>query len=78
MEKNLYFFIYYSRTQRETESDINFIVSKKSECPECIYNKEIYDGKENKKYYNYKKIYKIAKSTKKGKDANKYHFEFQI
>lgn len=21
---------------------------------------------------------KIAKSTKKGKDANKYHFEFQI
>ena len=79
MDKNLYFFIYYSRTQRELESDISFIVpEKKSEFPECIYNKENYDGKGSKKYYNYKKIYKIAKSTKKGKDANKYHFEFQI
>ena len=79
MDKSLYFFIYYPRTQKEIESDINFIVpEKKSECPECIYSKETYDGKDNKKYYNYKKIYKITKSTKKGKDANKYHFEFQI
>ena len=79
MEKYLYFFIYYPRTQRETETDINFILPvNKSECPECIYSKEKYDGKENKKYYNYKKIYKVIKSTKKGNDANKYHFEFQI
>ena len=79
MEKNLYFFIYYPRTQRETETDINFILPvNKTECPECIYSKEKYDGKENKKYYNYKKIYKIIKSTKKGNDENKYHFEFQI
>lgn len=26
MDKSLYFYIYYPRTQRETESDINFIV----------------------------------------------------
>ena len=52
MDKNLYFYIYYPRTQKEIESDINFIVpEKKSECPECIYYKEIYDGKDNKKYW---------------------------
>ena len=81
MDKYLYFFIYYPRIQKEISSEIEFVVpDKKSECPECIYYKETYDddNKEKIKYYNYKKVYKVPKSEKKGKDSNKYYFEFEI
>ena len=81
MDKYLYFFIYYPRAQKEISSDIEFVVpDKKTEWPECIYYKESYDGndKDQKKFYNYKKIYKIAKSSKTEEDSIKYHFEFEI
>ena len=81
MDNNLYFFIYYPRTQKEISSDIEFVIpDKKSEWPECIYCKDSYDGdgNDNKKFYNYKKIYRIPKSNKKGEESNKYYFEFEI
>ena len=79
MDKFLYFFIYYPRTQREIASDIEFVVpEKKSESPECIYSKETYDENDSNTYFYYKKIYKITKSKTKGKNANKYCFEFEI
>ena len=77
----MYFFIYYPRSQKETSSEIEFVVpDNKSEWPECIYYKEFYDGdnKDHIKFYNYKKIYKIPKSDKIGNDPIKYHFEFEI
>ena len=78
MDQNLYFFVYYPRYQKVQEKDINFIVpSKKENRPECIYDEEIIDGIGNRKYYKYKKIYKVSSSIKKG-NTKKYHFEFLI
>ena len=72
MSKTFYFFVYYPRTQKETESDIDFVVPKEVEQrPECIFSDEKYsDGIH---YYN--KIYKVTKTETKGKKANYYEFE---
>lgn len=68
MDKSLYFYIYYPRTQRETESDINFIVPEnKSECPECIYNKEIYEEKDNKNITIIRRYTRLLNQTKQEK-----------
>ena len=72
MSKLFYFFVYYPRTQKETENDIDFVVPKEVEQrPECIYSVETYS---NGIHY-YKKIYKVNKAETKGKKANYYEFE---
>ena len=54
MSKQFYFFVYYPRTQKETENDIDFVVPKEVEQrPECIYSVETYS---NGIHY-YKKIH---------------------
>ena len=72
MSKTFYFFVYYPRTQKETESDIDFVVPKEVEQrPECIFSDEKYsDG-----IHYYHKIYKVTKTETKGKKANYYEFE---
>ena len=75
MKNCLYFFIYYPRDKQEIASNIEFIVpEKESDWPELVFSDEKFD----KNFYNYKKIYKINKSKKKGKKENKYHFEFEL
>ena len=72
MSKTFYFFVYYPRTQKETEDDIDFVVPKEVEQrPECIFSDEKYS---NGIHY-YQKIYKVTKTEKKGKKANYYEFE---
>ena len=73
--KPLYFFITYTRKQKENDKDIDFIVPEKKELkPECIYIEELY---ENQLYY-YNKIFKVSKSAGKGKKGNTFYFEFLI
>ena len=75
MEEYVYFFIYYPRTEKENDNDIDFIISENnSEKPECIDSDEIYEDK----IYYYKKVYKVKKSAGKGKKGNNYYFEFEI
>ena len=76
MEDNsIYFFITYSRKERENSKDIYFIVPEKSELkPECIFTDEL---NENQRYY-YNKIYKVSKSVGKGKKGNSFDLKFEI
>lgn len=74
-EQYLYFFIYYPRTQSENSSEIILkLPDKKKEKPQWIYSKPTFEL-DDKKFINYKKIFKISKSKAKG---DKYHFEFEI
>ena len=62
MSKTFYFFVYYPRTQKETEDDIDFVVPKEVEQrPECIFS----DAKYSNGIYYYQKIYKVTKTEKK-------------
>ena len=73
--ESIYFFILYHTRKKENSNDVNFITSENNnQIPECIYNEDLY---QNKIFY-YKKIFKINKSTAKGKKANNYYFEFEI
>ncbi len=75
MSSSLYFFILYPRKKREIPNDINFVeLENNNKIPKCIFIEENY---ENQIYY-YKKIFKVDKSTGKGKKANNYYFEFEI
>ena len=75
MTTSLYFFITYTRKQKENSEDVEFIVSdNKSQKPECIFVDEKY---ENQKYY-YNKVFKVDKSMGKGKKKNNFNFEFEI
>ena len=75
MSNSIYFYITYTRKQKENSRDIEFIVSEKqSEKPECI---DIDEKFENKKYF-YNKVYKVSKSAGKGKKGNNYYFEYEI
>ena len=68
MSSNIYFFIYYTRSLKEVESDISFIKpEKKSEFPECIYSKENYDGKDNKKFIAIRRYIGLLNQPKKEK-----------
>ena len=71
-EKPIYFFVKYTRTQKENTKDIDFVVPEKSNLkPVCIYIDEPY---ENQIYY-YNKIFKVSRAAGKGND---YYFEFEI
>ena len=75
MTTSLYFFITYTRKQKENSEDVEFIVSdNKSQKPECLFVDEKY---ENQKYY-YNKVFKVDKSMGKGKKKNNFNFEFEI
>jgi hypothetical protein len=76
MEKrSLYFFITYFRKQKENSNDSDFVVPENNDKkPECIFIDQQY---ENQIYY-YNKIFKVSKSAGKGKNGNKYYFEFEI
>ena len=78
MEENfLYFFITYTRKKKEEANDIDFVDPEKSELkPECIYLDEQYKDEEQLFYYN--KIFKVSKSSGKGKKRNNFYFEFEI
>ena len=72
--ESIYFFILYHTRKKENSNDINFIISENNnQIPKCIYCEEYQD-----KIFNYKKIFKVNKSTAKGKKANNYYFEFDI
>ena len=72
MTKSIYFFVTYSRKQKENESDIEFVVSEKSNLkPVCIYKEEKIEGQ--RFYYN--KIFAIEKPKKNKKN---YNFVFEI
>ena len=67
MSSSLYFFILYPRKKREIPNDINFVeLENNNKIPKCIFIEENY---ENQIYY-YKKIFKVDKSTGKGKKGN--------
>ena len=72
----IYFFISYSRKERENREDIEFVVpDNDKETPECIISIENYENKA----YNYKKIFRaINKSKTSKKKEIKYYFEFEI
>ena len=72
---SIYFYISYTRKQRENSEDIEFIEpAKKNEKPECINTKV--DMENN--YYYYSKIYKVNKLAGKGEKGNNYYFEYEI
>ena len=61
MVKSIYFFVTYPRKQKENDSDIEFVLSEKSNLkPVCIYKEEKYEGQ--RFYYN--KIFAIEKPKK--------------
>ena len=71
MAKKIYFFVTYSRKQKENDSDIEFVISEKNNLkPSCIYKEEKFEGQ--RFYYN--KIFAVEKSKKK----KKYNFIFEI
>lgn len=75
MTTSLYFFITYTRKQKENSDDVEFIVPEnKSQKPECIFVDEKY---QNQKYI-YNKVFKVDKSMGKGKKKNIFNFEFEI
>ena len=75
MTTSLYFFITYTRKQKENSEDVEFIVPEnKSQKPECIFVDEKY---QNQKYI-YNKVFKVDKSMGKGKKKNNFNFEFEI
>ena len=62
MTKSIYFFVTYSRKQKENDSDIEFVISEKNNLkPSCIYKEEKFEGQ--RFYYN--KIFAFEKSKKK-------------
>ena len=75
MLTSLYFFITYTRKQKENINDIHFIFPEnKNKIPECIYIEEEHENK----IYSYAKIFKVDKSTETGKERNNYYFEYKI
>ena len=75
MSTLLYFFISYPCTKKEKTDDIHFLVPEdKKYIPTCIH---MVEAIKNKEYY-YIKIFMVNKSSKTGKKANSYYFEFQI
>ena len=72
---SIYFYINYSRKQKEDIKDVEFIVPEnKDHHPICIFN----DEKPQNQYYIYNKIYKVSKSAGKGNKGNLYNFEFEL
>ena len=75
MASSLYFFISYPRKKKEISNDIDFVeFENNNKIPQCIFIEEKY---ENQIYY-YSKIFKVDKSTGKGKKGNNYYFEFEL
>jgi len=61
--QSLYFFITYSRKQKENQKEIEFVVPKENELkPLNIYQEEIFRSP----YYIYNKIFKVSKAANKG------------
>ena len=61
--QSLYFFITYSRKQKENQKEIEFVVPKENELkPSNIYQEEIIKSP----YYIYNKIFKVSKAANKG------------
>ena len=72
MVKSIYFFVTYSRKQKENEEDIEFVGSEKNNLkPTCIHKAEKFEGQ--RFYYN--KIFAIEKPKKSNKN---YNFVFNI
>ena len=69
----LYFFISYSRKEREDPEAITFVCPENDdEKPECIYSEQLYE----KNSYSYRKVYKaIKKSSEK---EGQFYFEFEL
>ena len=69
----LYFFISYSRKEREDPEEITFVNPENDdEKPECIYSEQLYE----KNSYSYRKVYKaIKKSSEK---EGQFYFEFEL
>ena len=73
--QSLFFFITYSRKQKENPKEIEFVVPKENELkPLNIYQEEIFRSP----YYIYNKIFKVSKAANKGHKKNNYFFEFHI
>ena len=75
MSKKYYFFVYYPRSKKENDSDIDFVEPKdKTQVPECLYTFE--DAPKDTFYYY--KIFKAIKTQTKEKKSNICHYEFII
>jgi hypothetical protein len=74
MSEYIYFFIYYTRVQKEDE-DNSFSSEDENKQPKCILTDFTYDTANNVHYYY--KIFKVPRTSAKGK---KFHcvFEFEI
>lgn len=72
----LFFFISYTRKERENPEVIDFVIPENDkEKPECIYS---FENFENDKY-NYWKVFKAVNKSKSLKEEEiKYYFEFEI
>ena len=76
MSEYIYFFIYYTRVQKEDEDNSYFISPEdENKQPKCILTDFTYDTANNVHYYY--KIFKVPRTSAKGK---KFHcvFEFEI
>ena len=75
MDGNLYFFITYTRKEKEDPNDISFVVPENNDLkPFLIYLDEQYENQ----FYYYYKVFKVNKSAGTGKKGNNYYFEFEI
>ena len=75
-KKFIYFFINYPRNQIEKSGDIIFKqLDQKNAKYEWVFSRPTYDNDGDKKYINYKKVFKIEA----GKTNNaKYFFQFEL
>ena len=74
-EKSIYFYVTYSKKQKENDIDIDYIVPEKKDLqPKCIFVDEIYKNQ----FYYYNKIFKVNSDSGKGKKRNNFYFEFEI